>query len=162
MSHFPPCTPLYVTWISFILHVRANDRTHFHFIRTSVTLQTCENCEDYKKRFLRYYTWSNRIDFFQSTQYPYRKKKEPHINLRTVDWTIPPSIASPGICKIIGHYPDPKSRGAGDRLSSTQFECSSVVVICPRYSNRSWGATAVRRPLLAPRRGANGAENADK
>lgn len=96
------------------------------------------------------------------------QKKELHINLRIVDWTIPPSIASPGICKIIGHYPDPKIARcrSGDRLSSTQFECSSVVVICPRYSNRSWGATAVRFAvpcsLLVPRRGANGAENADK
>lgn len=96
-----------------------------------------------------------------SMQYPCTKK-ELHINLRIVDWTIPPSIASLGICKIIGHYPDPKSHSAGDRLSSTQFECSSVVVICPRYSNRSWGAAADRSLLTVPHRGANGAENADK
>jgi len=40
------------------------------------------------------------------------REREPHINLHIVDRTIPPSIASPGICKIIGHYPDPKSRSA--------------------------------------------------
>jgi len=117
MSHFPSYSSIcYVD----ILHVRANDRIHFHFIHTSVALHAHENYKNSSSLLLCVRSVAHQFFFSNpSTQSLYKKKererereREPHINLHIVDRTIPPSIASPGICKIIGHYPDPKSRSA--------------------------------------------------
>lgn len=127
-------------------------RYDFHFIHTFLLLfrlmRIMRIVKNASSAISRVRSVAHRFFSDPSTRYPYieveEKKRAAYKSTHRRLHDSPERRFSPGICKIIGHYPDPKSRSAGDRLSSTQFECSSVVVICPRYSNRSWGATAVR------------------
>lgn len=130
MSHFPSYTS--ICYVNIVYPSRPCKRydTHFHFIHTSVALRTYENYEDYKNvssTRLRVRSVAHRFfSYPREHAISLYKKKELHINLRIVDWTIPPSIASPGICKIIGHYPDPKSRGAVPAIAYPRHSSNAV------------------------------------
>jgi len=74
-------------------------------------------------------------------------KRNSRINPRVVDWTmfLPPRPTG-GIREIIGHHSGTRDRALPRRRSlrprfvpKRMLECSCVVVICPRYSNRSRG-----------------------